>query len=93
VNIIIHGWIDNKFREVLIAIFHLNCILKQSSRSRMNRTPSAETQITRVENSPVTVVDSLRTLRSLFCHPDLVRGEAAFSDYNCVQVFKSVFSD
>ena len=59
VNIIIYGWKDNKFREILIDIFHLNCILKQSSRSLMNRTPSAETQITRVDSIPVTVMDSL----------------------------------
>eukprot|EP00092_Neocalanus_flemingeri_P097539 GFUD01124309.1.p1 GENE.GFUD01124309.1~~GFUD01124309.1.p1 ORF type:complete len:115 (-),score=38.05 GFUD01124309.1:61-405(-) len=55
VNIIIYGWKDNKFREVLIQLLHLNCFLKE------NTSPLENTRMTvvdRVEDL-VTVQDSL----------------------------------
>ena len=58
VNIIIYGWKDNKFREILTKLFHLNCLLRQNNIVTMNTPSKEEKEMARSEHS-VAVVESL----------------------------------
>jgi len=62
VNIIIYGWKDNKFREVLLQQLHLNCCMKENTSlvmSNMSMIDTPMTMVNRVEDNTIVVHDSL----------------------------------
>ena len=65
VNIIIYGWKDKKFRELLLKLFKLECFVKSNTASVVKNAKEKELNMTQL-----TIVDTRKTSATL-CEVEL----------------------